>query len=96
VLIHGTQSSSGTLKGLRRHESTKIDAQESVKYPRIMSSVCGIMEVATEASSVVGVVASCLEGAPSSSIEGSTMAIDEMEIDSSGDTRSTSLAKREC
>ena len=29
-LIHGTQSSSGTLKGLNRHESTQLDAQESV------------------------------------------------------------------
>jgi hypothetical protein len=44
----------------------------------------------------VGVVASCSEGATSSSIEGATMAADEMKIDSSGDTRSTSLSKREC
>jgi hypothetical protein len=29
-LIHGTQSSFGTLKGLNRHESTQLDAQENV------------------------------------------------------------------
>jgi hypothetical protein len=57
-----------------------------------MSLVCG----ATEASSAVGVVASCSEGAETSSIEGATMAADEMETDSGADTRSTSLAKREC
>jgi hypothetical protein len=62
-LIHGTQSSSGTLKGLNRHESTQLDAQESVQSPRSMSSVRGTMEVAAEASSAVGVVASCSEGA---------------------------------
>jgi hypothetical protein len=61
-----------------------------------MSSVHGITEVAAEASSVVGVVASCSEGAETSSTEGETMATDEMETDSGGDTRSTSLAKREC
>jgi hypothetical protein len=103
-LIHGTQSSSGTLKGLSRHESTQLDAQESVQSPRSMSSVRGTTEVATEASSAVGVVASCsegaktssTEGAKTSSTEGAAMAVDEMETDSGGDTRSTSLAKREC
>ena len=53
-------------------------------------------EVETEASSAVGVVASCSEGVETSSIKGATMAVDEMEADSGGDTRSTSLAKREC
>jgi hypothetical protein len=95
-LIHGTQSSSGTLKGLNRHESTQLDAQESVQSPRSMSSVRGTAEVAAEASSAVGVVASCSEGAETSSTEGAAMAADEMETDSGGDTRSTSLAKREC
>ena len=61
-----------------------------------MSSFHGTMEVATEASSTVGVVASCSEGAKTYSTEGATMAADEMETDSGGDTRSTSLAKREC
>ena len=82
-MIHGTQSSSGTLKGLNRHESTQLDAQESVQSPRSMSSVRGT----SEASSAVGIVASYSEGA--------TMAADKMETDSGGDTRSTSLAKRE-
>jgi hypothetical protein len=62
-LIPGTQSSSVTLKGLNRHESTHMDAQESVQSPRNMSSVHGRTEVATKASSAVGVVASCSEGA---------------------------------
>jgi hypothetical protein len=44
----------------------------------------------------VGVVASCSEGANISSTEGAAMATDEMETDSGGDTRRTSLAKREC
>jgi hypothetical protein len=95
-LIHGSQSSFGTLKGLNRHESTQLDAQESVQSPRSMSSVRGTTEVSTEASSVVGVVASCSERAETSSIEGTTTTTDEMETDSGGDTRSTSLAKREC
>jgi hypothetical protein len=95
-LIPGTQSSSRTLKGLNMHESTQMDAQESVQSPRSMSSICGTTEVATKASSAVGVVASCSEGAETSSTEGATMAADEMETDSGGDTRSTSLAKREC
>jgi hypothetical protein len=95
-LIPGTQSSSGTLRGLNRHEWTQMDAQESVQSPRSMSSVRGTTEVATEASSAVGVVASCSEGAETSSTGGATMAADEMETDSGGDTRSTSLAKREC
>jgi hypothetical protein len=57
-----------------------------------MSSVRGTIE----AFSAVGVVASYLEGAETSSTKGATMSTDEMETDSSGDTRSTSLAKREC
>jgi hypothetical protein len=46
-LIHGTRSSSGTLKRLNKHESTQLDAQESVQSPRSMSSVRGTTEVAT-------------------------------------------------
>jgi hypothetical protein len=88
-LIPGTQSSSETLIGISRHEWTQLDAQESVQSPRSMSSVRGT----TEASSAVRVVASCLEGAETSSTEGASMAADEMETDSGGDTRSTSLAK---
>ena len=95
-LISRTQYSSRILKGLNRHELTQMDAQESVKSPRSMSSVHGSVEVATKASSAMGVVASCLEGAEASSIEGATMATDELETDSGGDTKSTSLAKREC
>jgi hypothetical protein len=67
-----------------------------VQSPRSMSSVRGTAEVAAEASSAVGVVASCSKGAETSSTEGAAMAADEMETDSSCDTRSTSLAKREC
>jgi hypothetical protein len=95
-LIHGTQSSSGTLKGLNKHESTQLDAHESVQSPRSMSSVHGTTEVAAEDSNEVGVVASCLEGEETSSTDGAAMEADEMEIDSGGDTKSTSLAKREC
>jgi hypothetical protein len=73
-----------------------MDAQESVQSPRSMSSVCGTTKVATEASSVVGLVASCSEGEKTSSTGGATMATDELETDSGGGTRSTSLAKREC
>jgi hypothetical protein len=58
-LIPGTQSSSGTLNGLNKHESTQMDAQESVQSPKRMSSVHGTTEVAIETSSAVGVVASC-------------------------------------
>ena len=61
-----------------------------------MSSVRGTMEVAVEASSAMRVVASCSEGAKTSSTEGAVMTADEMETDSGGDTRSTSLTKREC
>jgi hypothetical protein len=67
-----------------------------VQSPRSMYSVRGTTEVVVEASSAIGVVASCSEGAKTSSTEGATMVADEMEIDSGGDTRSTSLAKREC
>ena len=59
-----------------------------MQSPRSMSSVRGTTEVAAEVSSAVGVVTSCTEGA--------VMVADEMETDSGGDTRSTSLAKREC
>jgi hypothetical protein len=58
-LIPRTQSSSETLRGLNRHESTQMDAQESVQSPRSMSSVCGTTEVAAKASSAMGVVAFC-------------------------------------
>jgi hypothetical protein len=61
-----------------------------------MSSVCGTAKVATEASSAVGVVASCSEGEETSGIEGVAMEVFEMETDSSGATKSTSLTKREC
>ena len=61
-----------------------------------MSSFRGKIEVAVEASSAMGVVASCSEGAKTYSTEGAAMAADEMETDSGGDTRSTFLAKREC
>jgi hypothetical protein len=91
-----TRSSSRTLKGLSRHESTQMDAQESEQSPGSMSSVRGTTEVATKASSAVGVVASCSEGAKTSSTEGAVMAADEIETDSGRDARSTSLAKREC
>ena len=57
-LIHVTQSSSGTLKGLNRHELTQMDSQESVQYPRSMSSICGTMEVATKASIALVVLVS--------------------------------------
>jgi hypothetical protein len=75
-----------------------------VQSPGSLSSVRGTTEVAVEASSAMGVVVSCsegaktssTEGAETSSTEGATMAADEMETDSGGDTRSTSLAKREC
>jgi hypothetical protein len=49
------------------HESTQLDAQESVQSSRSMSSVRGTTEVATKASSAVGVVTSCLDGADTSS-----------------------------
>ena len=70
-LIPGTHFSFETLRGLSRHEWTQLDAQESVQSPRSMSSVHGTTEVAAEASSAVGVVASCSEGAETSSTEGS-------------------------
>ena len=73
-----------------------MDAQESVSSPRSMSSVCGREEAETKDSNAVGVVASCSKGEETSSTEGEAMATDDMETDSGGDTRSTSLAKREC
>ena len=67
-----------------------------MRSPRSMSLVHGTTEIATEASSEVGVMASCSEGAETSGTEGAAMAANEMETDFGGDTRSTSLAKREC
>jgi hypothetical protein len=67
-----------------------------VQSPKSMSLVHGTTEVATEASSAVGVVASCLEGAETFGTEGAAMAVVEMETNSGGATRSTSLAKEEC
>jgi hypothetical protein len=95
-LIPGTQFSFGTLIGISRHESTQMDAQESVKCPMRMSSVHRSSNVAVEASIAVGAMASYLEGAKASSTEGAAMAADELETNSGGGTRSTSLAKREC
>lgn len=95
-MIPGTQYSFRTLKGLNRHDSTQMDAQESVQSPRSMSSIRGTTKVAAKASSAVGVVASCSKVANTSSTEGATMAANEMEMDFGGDTKSTSLAKREC
>ena len=68
-----------------------MDAQESVKSPRSMSSVHRSTKVAAKAYSVVGVEASSLEGAATA-----TDGMMELETDSGGGTRSTSLAKREC
>jgi hypothetical protein len=73
-----------------------MDARKSVQSPRIMYSVCGTTKVAVEASNAVGVVASCSEGAETSSTGGVAMTTDEFEMDYGGDTRSTSLARREC
>jgi hypothetical protein len=73
-----------------------MDAQESVQSPRSMSLVRGTGEVAAKASSAVGVVVSYSEGVETSSTGGTAMAVDELEMDSGGDTRSTSLTKREC
>ena len=53
-----------------------------MQSPRSMSSVRGTTEVATKASSVVGVVASCSEGTKTSGTEGVVMAVVEMETDS--------------
>jgi hypothetical protein len=95
-LIHGTQYYSRTLKGLNSHESTQLDTQESVQCPRSISSIHGTSEVEAEASSAVGVVASCSEGVETSSIEGAAMAVDEMERYSGSDTIITSVATRGC
>jgi hypothetical protein len=73
-----------------------MDAQESVQSPRSMSSVHRSTKVAADTSSAMGAVASCSGGAKASSTEGATMAADELETDFGGDTRSTSLVKREC
>jgi hypothetical protein len=62
-----------------------------VETPRSMSSVHRSTEVATEASSAVGAEASSSEGATTT-----TDGMMELETDSGGGTRSTSLAKREC
>jgi hypothetical protein len=61
-----------------------------------MYSIRGTTKVVAKASSVVGIVASCSKGVETSSTVGEAMETDEMETDSGGDTRSTSLAKREC
>jgi hypothetical protein len=90
-MISGTQSSSSTLRGLSRYELTQMDAQESVETLRSMSSVHRSAEVAAEASSAVGAEASSSDEAAIVADE-----IMELETDSSGGTRSTSLAKREC
>ena len=56
-----------------------------------MSSIRGTMEVATEASSAVGSEVSSSEGEATT-----TDGMMDLETDSGGGTRSTSLAKREC
>jgi hypothetical protein len=89
-LISGTQSSSRTLIGINRNESTQMDAQESVKSPRSISSVHRSMEVAEDASSAMGVVASCSVGVEAYSTEGATTTTDELETDFGGGTISTS------
>jgi hypothetical protein len=90
-LIPGTKSSYGSLRGLNIHESTRMDAQERVKYPISMYSVHGSMEVTANASSVVGAEVSSSEGV-ATTMDGMM----DLETDSSGGTRITSLAKREC
>jgi hypothetical protein len=67
-----------------------MDAQESMKSPRSMSSIHRSTNVAADASNAVR--------AEVSSSEGVATAADRMmdlETDSGGVTRSTSLAKRE-
>jgi hypothetical protein len=66
-----------------------------VKSPRSMYSVRGTTKVATKAYNVVGVVDSYSEEAKTFSTGGETMEVDELEMDSGGDTRSTCLSKRE-
>jgi hypothetical protein len=95
-LILGTQPSSKTLRGLNMHESTQMDAQKSVRSPGSMSLVHGTTKVATKASNAMRVVASCSEGVDTFSTGGVVMVADELEMDSGGDTKITSLAKREC
>jgi hypothetical protein len=68
-----------------------MDAHESVKTPRSMSSVHRSTKVPTDASNAVG--------AEVSSSEGATTTADgmmDLKTNSGGGTRSTSLAKREC
>jgi hypothetical protein len=88
-LIAGTPSSSRTLKGFSRHELTQMDAQECVKSSRSMSSVHRSAEVTADASNAVGAKFSSSKGAAT------TDGMMDLEKDSSGGTRSTSLAKRE-
>jgi hypothetical protein len=68
-----------------------MDAHESVKSPRSMFSFHRSAEVATDASSAVGVEVSSSEGATTT-----TDGMMDLETDSGCGTRSTSLAKREC
>jgi hypothetical protein len=46
-LIPGTQSSSKTLRGLNKNESTKMNSHARMKHPRSMSLVHGSTEVET-------------------------------------------------
>jgi len=90
-LILGTLSSSWTLRVPNRHVLTQMDAQESGKSPRSMSSVHRSTEVATNASSAVG--------AEASSTERESMVVDgmmDLETNFGGGTKSTSLAKTKC
>jgi hypothetical protein len=90
-LILETQSSSRTLRGLNMHESTQMDAQESVKSPRSMYLVHRSTRVAVDASSEVGAEVSSLEG------EARTMnEMIDLETCYGGGIRRTSLTKREC
>ena len=62
-----------------------------MKSTSSMSLVHRSTEVATDASNAVGAKVSCLEGA--TTVADGMM---DLEMDSSGGTRSTSLVKREC
>jgi hypothetical protein len=91
-LISGTQSSSGTLRGLNRHELTQMDAQESVN---LLGACLQFIDQCRGSSR-------CFQCSGSSGFlfRGSkaygTRTTDELETDSGGGTKSTSLAKREC
>jgi hypothetical protein len=71
-LISGTQSSSRTLRRINMHESTNMYAQESVKSPRIMSSVHRSVEVAVDAFQCSGSGRLLFKGSKAYSIEGET------------------------